>query len=268
MRIKDALSSKTSLDDFAYAIGEERPFTLTSHCLVRMEPVDTKWLTARTEIKSNHIAEVAFEHIRMVAKAQFSDQLMKFVANPYARGAAGVLFEQGAHYSIRKGLTLTMACLPFGTTLDVSIPGIPVEKNEKSRYYSLSIREKQGSQNVHPDFLDLYMTPKSKIEPSIDGLFISSEYITYLFQMTVSRHHPINFQGLATVFDKLPARARQDVRLVFVIPAKGPSGEEYKGIQTVQSIDTPQNADAERVKRYKQLPQYVCRLDMDEMGWD
>jgi len=190
-----------------------------------------------------------------------------YLANPWAHGAAGAVFEQGAHYSIRKGLTLTMARLPLGEALDVSIPSIPVERSEKSRYYSLPIREKQGSQNFHPDFLDLYMTPKSRTEPSIDALFISSNYITYLFQMTVSSRHPINFRGLATVFDKLPARAQQDVRIVFIIPAKGPSGEEYKGIQTVQRIDTPQNANAERVKRYEALSQYVCRLDMNKMGW-
>jgi hypothetical protein len=37
-----------------------------------------------------------------------------------------------------------------------------------------------------------------------------------------------------TVFNKLPATAKKD-GFVFIIPA---SGEEYEGIQTVQSIDT------------------------------
>ena len=268
LAIEDALQSPTFLDDFAYVSTGQLPFKPnTSHRLVRMEPVDTEWLRTYTEIKSNRIAELAFERIRMLTAAQLSDQLMKYLANPYTHGAASTVFEQGAHYSIRKGLTLTMARLPFGTTLGVSIPGIAVEKNEKSRYYSLSVREKQGSQNVHPDFLDLYMTPKSKTKTSIDALFISSEYITYLFQMTVSRRHSISFQGLDAVFDKLPARAQQDVRFIFIIPAKGPLGEEYEGIRKVQRIDTPQSADAERVKKYERLPQYVCRLDMKKIGW-
>jgi len=195
------------------------------------------------------------------------DTLMEYLGHPNAHGPAGILFEQAAHYSIRKGLTLTMAPLPSGTTLDVSIPSIPVDKNEKSRYYSLSIRAKSRSQAVHSDFLDLYMTPKSKIEPSIDALFISSEYITYLFQMTVSHRHPINFQVLDTVFKHLPAKAQKDVRFVFIVPAKGPSGEDYQGIQTVQSVDTPQNADIHKVEKFKGLPQYVCRLDMNKIGW-
>ncbi|KIL69383.1 hypothetical protein M378DRAFT_21547 [Amanita muscaria Koide BX008] len=253
--IKNALDSITFLDDFAHAISGQLPFNPnTSHRLVRVEPVDNEWLMTRTEIKSNHIAELIFERIRILTKARFLEKLMEYLAYPNAHGPAGILFEQAAHYSIRKGLTLTIAPLPSGTTLDVSIPGIPVEKNEKSRYYSLSNREKAGSRNVHPDFLDLYMTPKSKIEPSIDALFISSKHITYPFQMTVSPRHPINFRGLDTVFKHLPATAQKDVRFVFIIPAKGPSGEEYEGIQTVQSIDTPQNADADRVKKFKQLP--------------
>ncbi|KIL54248.1 hypothetical protein M378DRAFT_19091 [Amanita muscaria Koide BX008] len=192
--IKNALDSITFLDDFAHAITGRLPFNpKTSHCLVRVEPVDTEWLMTHTEIKSNHIAELIFERIRILTKARFLEKLMEYLNDPNAHSPAGILFEQAAHYSIRKGLTLTIAPLPSGTILDVSIPGIPVEKNEKSRYYSLSIREKSGSRNIHPDFLDLYMTPKSKIEPSIDALFISSKYITYLFQMTVSPHHPINF---------------------------------------------------------------------------
>jgi hypothetical protein len=161
-----------------------------------------------------------------------------------------------------------MAPLPSGMTLDVSIPGIPIEKNEKSRHYSLSIQEKSGSRNVHPDFLDLYMTPTSKIAPSIDALFISSKNITYLFQMTVSHHHPINFRGLDMVFKQLPATARKDVRFVFIIPAKGPDGKAYEGIRTVQSIDIPQNPNADRVKQFKQLPQYVCRLDINKIEWN
>jgi len=195
--IKNALDSVTFLDDFAHAIAGQLPFNPnTSHRLVRVEPVDTQWLTTRKEIKSNHIAELVFERIRILTKARFSDQLMEYLADPNTHCPADILFEQAAHYSIRKGLTLTMARLPSGTTLNVSIPGIPVEKNEKNRYYYLSIQEKSGSRNVHPDF----------------------------------------------------------------------QGEEYEGIQTVRSIDAPQNADADTVKKFEQLPQYVCRLDINKIG--
>ncbi|KAI0296510.1 hypothetical protein B0F90DRAFT_1745842 [Multifurca ochricompacta] len=265
--IKNALDSMF-LDDFTHAITGQSAFNPnTSYRLVRVEPVDTEWLTTRTEIKSNYVAELIFERLRILTKARFSNKLMEYLANPDAHGPAGILFEQAAHYSIRKGLTLTMTPLPSGTTLDVLIPSIPADKNEISRFYSLSLQTRSGSRNVHPDYINLYMTPKSKIEASLDSLFISSTYVTYLFQVTVSRCHPISFHGLNTVFNKLPARARKEVRFVFIIPAKGPSGEDYEGIQTVQNIEAARNADADTVKRFKQLPQYVCRLDMNKIGW-
>jgi len=136
--IKKALDSITFLDDFARAVTGPLPFNPnTSHRLVRVEPVDTKWLTTRTEIKSNYIAELVFERIRILSKTRFLDKLMEYLADPNTHGPAGTLFEQAAHYSIRKGLTLNMAPLPrqpSDKTLDVFIPGIPVEKNEKSRY--------------------------------------------------------------------------------------------------------------------------------------
>ena len=228
------------LERFAQAIVGQVPFNPnnTSQHLVRVEPIDNEWYLTRTELKSNYIAELVFERFRILAQAQVPQKLLEYLADPMTHGLAGTLFEQAAHYSIRQGLTLVMGPLPSGETLNVEIPCIPVGKNEKSRYYSLSIREKPGSRQVHPDFLDLYMTPKSKSEPSIDALFISSENVTYLFQMTVSSSHPINFQGFDAVFKQLPAAAQRDVRFVFIVPAKGSRRGQYQGIRTVQSIDT------------------------------
>ena len=118
---------------------------------------------------------------------------MEYLTDPDSHTKAGTLFEHAAHHSIRKGLTLSMTCLSSGVKLEADIPGTPAEKNEKSRYYSLAIWEKPGSQNVHEDYLNLYMTPILKNEPSIDALFISPAYTTLLFQITVSHNHPINF---------------------------------------------------------------------------
>ena len=69
------------------------------------------------------------------------DKLMECLGDSRTKGPAGILFEQAAHYSIRKGLKLTMTSLQglhSGTVplvQDVSIPSIPIEKKEKSRYY-------------------------------------------------------------------------------------------------------------------------------------
>ena len=250
-QVTRALNKIWSLDDF--------PST-ASHLLVRVEPADDDWLTTRTELISNYIAERVFERIRMVMQARFSKKLTEYLADPDTHDIASILFEHAAHFSIRKGLTLSMTRLPSGPKLDIYIPGTPVAKKEKSHYYSLSIREKPGSQNVHADFLNLYMTPILKSEPSVHALFISPEYITFLFQMTVSPRHPINFRGLDMIINKLPAKAQKDIRIVFITPAQGPLGEEFKA---VQSIVHPHNADTEKVKRFERLPQYVCQMDMN-----
>ncbi|KAF8349752.1 hypothetical protein F5887DRAFT_398287 [Amanita rubescens] len=178
------------------------------------------------ELMSNYIAEPVFERIRIVMQAQLSKKLTEYLDDPDTHDIASSLFEHAAHFSIRKCLTLSMTRLPSGPKLDIYIPGAPVAK-EKSRYYSSSMREKPGSQNVHADF---HMALILKSEPSVHALFISPEYITFLFQMTVSPRHPINFRGLDMVINKLPAKAKKDIRIVFIT-----LGEEFKGIQSPPS---------------------------------
>jgi len=230
--INQALNAINSVDDFIRATMGQIPFNPnTSHRLVRVEPIDARWLNTRTELLSNHIAELVFLCICMVTKARLSETLVQYLADPDAHTKAGILFEQAAHVSIRKGLTLSMTSLSSGTKLQVCLPVTPVGMDEKSCYYSLAIQEISGSQWVHSDFLDLYLTLISKTEGSIDALFISPAYTTYLFQMTVSRRHPINFRGLDEVVRKLPAKAQKYIHFVFIIPARGPLGEEFGGIR-------------------------------------
>ena len=142
------------------------------------------------------------------------------------------------------------------TALSGSDPDIEIDipvANRKKRYYSLNIL---GSQNVHPDYLDLYMTPILEDESSVDALFISSAYnATFLFQMTVSRDHPINFRGLDEVVKNLPVNAQKKICIVFIVPAKDIPGDEYKGIQSRQKID----AD-----RFEGSTQYV---DISAVRW-
>jgi hypothetical protein len=222
------------MDDFIRATTGQVSFNPSmSHRLVRVEPIDTRWFKTRTELLSNHIAELVFQRIRIVTKARLSETLVHYLADSDARTKAGILFEHAAHFSIRKGLTLNMTSLP-DANLQVCIPVTPDGKNEKSRYYSLAIRETSGSQKVHPDFLDLYLTPISKTECSIDALFISPAYTRFLFQMTVSYQDPINFRGLDEVVRNLLATAQKDICFVFIIPARGPSGEVFRGIRSTQ----------------------------------
>jgi hypothetical protein len=268
--VDEALRNIGSMDNFIQATKGQLPFeSSTSHTLVRVEPDDPAWRVVRTELLSNHIAGLVFERIRLVTAARLSETLAQHLADPDAHSKAAILFKHAAHFAIRQAITLSMIRLSAGTRrkfdkgkkVDMTIP--TVGYNEKSHYYSLDIRASEGSQNVHPDFLGLYMTPVIKTEPSIDGLFISSVYTTYLFQMTVSDHHSIKFRGLDVVVDKLPARARKDIRIVFITPARDASGGAFQGIRSIQPVDSPQGTDAAKVQQFEKIPQFVCRLDLD-----
>jgi hypothetical protein len=234
-----------------------------------VEPIDNKWEKTHTELLSEYVAELVLDRIRLRSKVQLSETLVDYLADPDARGKGGTLFEHAAHSVIRKGCKLMMTLLsPQSGKEEVVGVFVPaVQDHDKSRYFSLAIREESGSQNVHPNFLDLYMTPTSKNEPSIDALFISNEYITFLFQMTVSNHHPVKFQGLDRVVSQLPARAQKEIRIVFITPTKPrvALGREFRGIQSTQAIAIPQGAaDPGKVAKFNLFPQYVCQLDIDD----
>ncbi|KIM71660.1 hypothetical protein PILCRDRAFT_93764 [Piloderma croceum F 1598] len=106
-----------------------------------------------------------------------SKTLMKHLADPDTRGKVGILFEHAAHFTIRKAIMLNMIHLSVSMRSRFMVKKvymtIPAVRNtEKSHYYSLDIWENPGSQNVHPDFLNLYMTPVIKQSlPSMDCLF-------------------------------------------------------------------------------------------------
>ena len=199
----------------------------------------------------------------MVTMAWLSETLVQYLADPDAHSKAGILFKHAVHFAICKGLTLTLTSLS-DSKMEVCISVPHVGKNEKSCYYSLAIQEKSGSHKVHADFLSLYMTSISKTKPSINALFISSAYITLLFQMMVPDCHSISFRGLEMVVSNLPAKAWKDICIMFVIPTQDRLGKTLQGIQLTQPIDTPQILDKVKVKEFTGFLQSVCQLDNAE----
>lgn len=256
-----------SMHDFIRATPNQLPFKAsTSPRLVRVEPIDNNWHRTRTELMSDRVAELVFKRIHDATRAQLSETPVQYLADPNARGKAGVLFKHtahAAHAAIRKGRTLNIIPLSSDPTVDEFIQIPPVGNDGSSRYYSLAILDKKASQNVHADFLNLYMTPISTTEESIASLFISPEHTTFLFQMTVGEKHDIKFRGLDKVVSSLPAKARKDIRFVFVIPDPAEFGVRFQGIGSIQTIDTSQGADTNKIEQFKGIPQYVCRLKLD-----
>jgi hypothetical protein len=99
--IHHALGDIKSMDNFICATTGQLPFVPNmSHCLVRIEPVDDRWLKTRTELLSDCIAELVFKRIRMVTMARLSETLVQYLANPGAHSKAGILFEHAAHFTI------------------------------------------------------------------------------------------------------------------------------------------------------------------------
>ena len=168
----------------------------TSHCLVRVEPIDDPWLDSRTGLLSKYITEPVFERIHVVTMAQLSKTPMHHLTDPDAHAKAGVLSRaySSFFFHLVRASVLTMTPLSSGSKSEACIPVPPVGRSEKSHYYSLAIWGLLCSQKVHRDFPGLYMTRIAKNEAVIDALFISLIYTTLLlFQMTVSGHHSINF---------------------------------------------------------------------------
>lgn len=208
------------------------------------------------------------------------DVLSQLLFIPQTHGQAGDLFEPLVHHLLRnpqQGITtLTLHLLTshagiLGESLSVDVEGVPEKKIAMSYYYSLDVRMEKGSHDVAKDFLHLYLVPIWKNNASFDALYITKE-ATFLFQMTVTKNHPISYHGLSNLYDSLPAKARKFI-FVFIIPEQGLDGSApYKGIESIQSIDYSKvnekdmnNARMAKDYRNKQttfnnMMQYVCRV--------
>lgn len=258
MHIDHALLTISSMDNFVHATTGKLPSDskATRH-LVRVEPIDTYWKVTHTVLMSDHIAQLVFDRIRLLATVQLSDSLTRCLADPDSRGKASALYKQGAHWIFRQGGTFKLQALTKkrkSKTITLS----PTGDTMLRFYYTLNIHEAPNSQSVHPTFLDLYMTPVAKTEESIDSLWISHQHVTFLFQMTVSDRHSVKFRGLDAVFSRLPAKAKREVCIVFVKPTEDGSQNRFKE----QSIDISQYADADKVTQFEHFPQYICWLDI------
>ena len=68
--IDDAINDIESFDQFVLAMKGGLPFNSnTSHRLIRVEPTGDDWLTMRSEIMSNNIAERVFKRILEIKPA-------------------------------------------------------------------------------------------------------------------------------------------------------------------------------------------------------
>jgi len=229
----------------------------TSHTLVKIEPVDQSWILTRTELLSDYIARKVYERISLYQAIKGSESISALLLDPDARGYSGKLFEQAVHHKFRRGRVfdpegITANSAPFRVMIS------NIDEEADGYFYTLSVLAGKGSQKVADKYLGQYMIPVLKTQESIDSVWLSEE-VTVLFQITVSGNHPLKFRGIIKLLDPLPAKAKKDVRIVFVVPAGDKSTANFKQQNITCPIGTP-DAEVEVLRRY---PQYVHYVDLE-----
>ena len=269
--IKDALRNVTSLEDFARSMNGLSPYKdAATHKLVKIEPVpDTNWEQSHTELISDYVSQLVFERVK--GYQTLSEAISGLFLNPDSRTHAGRLFEQAAHRAFENGMKIKpIGITTTAPTLTIVIHKVNETYPEVVRYfYTLSVRAFKGSPDVNDKYFGHYLIPISKTQGSVDSVLISQNF-TVLFRMTVSpRKHGIKFQGIVDILKDLPANAKKDVRIVFVLPT---GDKEIKSVGRMNITHIPQGTPAEEIRLVESYPQYVYRLsfkglNMGETGF-
>jgi len=256
--IKDALANIKSIDDFARSMEGFLAFKFeASHSLIKTEPIPgTDWKRSRSELKSPYISELVFEHVRLHQTIRLSEDISRLLLIPDTRGHAGRLFEPATHRTLETGMKIRPTALTPGDpplVLDIHKPNPKIDR----RFYSLSVRASSGSRNADKKYFNQYLLPISKTQESVDSVVITP-YFTAFLQMTVSTRHGIKLNGILDLLDELPANAKKNLRIVFILPLDDEETRSFKR----QKIISPQGASDEDIKRVASIPQYVYRLPL------
>jgi hypothetical protein len=189
----------------------------------------------------------------MSAMINTAQLISRLLSQNGARGFAGSLFEQAAHYTFRAGHRLKPRHLIDKASFTIDIPKVDDEAD--GYYHTLAVWAKPGSRDVSTQYLKRYMIPISKREESIDSIWISKD-VTVLFQITVSPNHPLKYRGLFETINSLPANAKKSILIVFLVPAGDEQTKNFKR----QPIDFPAGTAEKEVEEANALAQYVYYL--------
>jgi len=258
-RIDTVLKNIKSIDDFARAMEGWLNFNSeASHNLIKTEPIPkTNWKKRHFELQSPFIAGLIFEQVQRHRTIKLSEDLSRFLRNPETRSHAGKLFEPAAHRTLEKGMKIKPTALTPGAPpliLDIHKANPDVDR----LFYTLSVRAAHGSQKVHAIYFNQYLLPMSKTQESLDAVVIT-EHFTALLQMTVSARHDIKLNGILDLLKDLPAKARKNLRIVFMVPSDDKGTQSFK----CQAITYPQGASEKDIALVTRIPQYVYRLPLN-----
>jgi len=257
-KIDLALVNIKPIKDFARAMKGLLDFKQeTSHHLVKMEPIpDTHWKKSRSELKSSFISELVFKQVCLHQMTKLSEDISGLLLNPDSRGHAGRLFEPAAHRAFEKGMriepnAITPNAPPLVLDIHKADPNIP------RRFYTLSVRAAPRSKTAHTKYFGQYLIPISKIQDSVDAVVIY-KYFTVFLQITVTAKHGIKLDGILDLLKELPANAKKELFIVFVLPSDDKETRSFGR----QKIITRQGASAKDIALVSSIPQYVYRLPL------
>jgi len=257
-RVKTALANIKSVDDFARAMEGLLAFKQEAgHNLIKVEPIpDTNWKEFRSELKSAFISGLVFEQIQLHQTNKLSEEISRLLLNSDTRRHAGRLFESAAHRAFEKGMKIEpTAITPNAPRLVLDIQ--KANPDIAGRFYTLSVRAAPRSQNAHKKYFGQYLLPISKIQESVDAVVITA-YFTVFLQMTVTTRHGIKLNGILDLLKELPANAKKNLRIVFVLPSDDKETRSFGH----QKIISPQGASDKDIAQATSIPQYVYRLPL------
>jgi hypothetical protein len=260
LSIDSALANIKSLDEFARSFSGLLPFdNRASHKLVKIEPIpETNWRKTHVELISAYISELVLERVRTYQAIKLSENISGLLLNQDSRGYAGKLFEQAVHRAFEKGMKIQ----PSGITEKKSFTVHISEANPAvvRHFYTLSIRASKGSPNVDDKYFDQYLIPVSKTQESVDSLVITRKR-TVFFQMTVKPgQHGMKIQGILNILNELPANAKRNIAIVFVLPSGDQETRKF-GLQKVTNI--PPGTSAGMIELVEKFPQYTYRFPLE-----
>ena len=141
----------------------------------------------------------------------------------------------------------------------VSPPLFKMKIRTTDVFTQLNVRAYICLRDVGAEHYYRYYIPQMKTKESLDAVLFT-QFFTVLFQITVPPTHPINLQGIVDILREIPANAKKDVRIVFVVPDSDPSVQNYRH----QMIRTrPTGYDADEKDMVERFPQYVYYINVN-----
>ncbi|KAI9981203.1 hypothetical protein PInf_008847 [Phytophthora infestans] len=227
-----------------------RENTIANHRFLHYEPVDDG-RSVETKLVSEMVSKRFSERLLGVIEGRMNEVKALLDGIPPAASLRGSMFEAKAHAKLRDGLQLKV--------LELKAQGVFTVKTRQKRE-TFDIERSDPADNFEHSALSSlllkkgpYHQPKSKTMESIDGFYFPKTLVSgkrkqstalsmnmsskriLLFQMTVSKTHPVRAFGIIYVLDRLGLLElvktnSKRAALVFMVPQSGMKDFERQNV--------------------------------------